>query len=351
MSLGCGSWRAFITARGGGDLIVELPWSNLEMQRRGDDISDGSVGFATSNADDACCAAIATLEAWRHELALYRNGHLAWCGPVVDLFFSTDQVEIRARDLFQWFERRVFPKQIDIRERDLVDIFRAFVEAGLERDTSPNIQLSVLSDSGVLASRLVQVAERKRVADELRELARTGVDFTCVGRILYVSGNDIPFTPIGPLMTEDFPNPSLQIHGLQAATEVTVIGTTRGTSDRSYQGTVGGVSDDLGLVQVSVSEPKIRDIESALAAARSRLLLINPPPPYLSGALDPNAGVEFEDLIPGVHIDIRAQVGCREVITTMRLNTVDVSADVDDDSVSETVSLNLIPVGRLEESL
>lgn len=349
-TLGCGEWRAFLATRGGESLLAELPWAELNSNRKLDDISDSSVSLSVGEIKDECCAALNTLLPWRTELTLYRNNHLAWTGPVIDVAFTPERVDIQARDLFQWFERRYFEENIVSVDKELSKIFREYVENGLARDSSPNIIMAITSETGILASRTVQKAERKRVADELRELARTGLDWTMFGRNLLVGGESAGTTVFGPLITDNFIDPTVRIQGLQAATEVTVLGAARGSSSRTFQATVGGVSDDVGLLQLSISEPKIQDVASARAAARARLLMSNPPPPYLSGTLDPNTGFLFEELVPGMRIDIRVRVGCFDVIDTMRLTSVEAGSSVSDEGVTEGITINLVPLGQIEET-
>src|SRR5690606_19038527 len=77
-------------------------------------------------ADD-CCNQLSEINPWQHEIHIFRNGELVWCGPIVDMSFDNAQglATIEAKDLFAWMDRRFIRCTIDMTEADLSMIFAA----------------------------------------------------------------------------------------------------------------------------------------------------------------------------------------------------------------------------------
>lgn len=346
--LGCGTYRAFLQARGGGSLVGELQWQQLRFGRRLDEVSGALVSVGVAGlADQECCWALSQAQAWKHELAIYRDSELAWVGVIGRPRFGTDYVSLPARDLFQWFERRLLEHDRSFTNADLAAVARQYIEDALERDTSPNIT-AVVTPCGVRGNRLVLASARRRAADELRELFRSGLDFTMVGRTMVVGGSEVPTAPLPPLTNDGLDEPYLEPDGMQTGTEVHVVGGRRADSDEPYAGVAGGVSTELGLVQVVFSEPSIEDNASCQAAAQSRYDMVGTTPEYLGGNLTPTAPVTFPDLVPGARWPARVQLACRTAIGDWRLLGVDVSAALQGDTLSEQVAVTLVPLGTTE---
>lgn len=351
MTLGPGVYTAYLQERGGGHPLAELPWSDLRFGRRLDDMSEAAltVPVAAAAADSRCCAALESLKAWKHEISIWRDAEEAWVGVVGRPRFTNQEVSIPARDLFMWMERRVLPTSRSYVETDLGIIFGQYVTDALAADTSPNIlQLGPVA-TGVFGTREVVAAECRRAADELREMGRSGVDWTLVGRTLYVGGEEVPLLKQLTLTTECFDEPVIESDGLAAASESIVIGAAGDDQHAPIVGRYGDIDPDIGVVQVVDQESGIKDDESALAAARSRWEMLHTVPEFVSGVLVPQAPVRFSELIPGARVDLRVRTGCRSAIGVWRLHSVDVNAQVPDDgAVDATVAVTLIPEGTTE---
>lgn len=352
-TLGCGTWSAFLGCRGGGELIP-LPFTALSMSRRLDDMSDASLVLTQTtlrsfdpSVQARCCGILGELEAWEHELLLWRDGgpdttEPTWAGPVVKPTFRADSITITARDLFQWFERRLLERDRTFTSTDLADIFEQYAVDALHRDPSPNIDLSSISPTFIHGDRDVTIMAGRRAADELRELARSGLDFTMIGRTMVAGGTQIPTADLGVLITEHFDDPELVPDGLQAETESVVIGTPVGNVGGPVRATSGGVDPDRGLVQGLANESSIKDANTAQYLADSRNALLGQSPTFLSGRLLPSAPVIFDDLIPGATADLRVQVMCRSVEGDHRLMDLDVSVGSDG---TESVGVSFSSLG------
>lgn len=340
--LGCGIHKAYLTSRGGGTVYEELPWTSLSYGRRLDDISTATVTIGTSDVSDSCCLALASVRSWSHELAIYRNDVLVWCGPVIEPQWKRGEVTIPARDLFQWFERRTLPTDRSYVATDLATIFNQYVTDALVGDTSPNITC-VASLCGILGDREVVAALHPRAADALRELARSGVDFAARGRTILVGGAEVPVAALPAIGEDMLLDAQAQERGLDAATQVTVIGDSSGVLAAPYVGVAGGFNATYGLVQQVYGENLIEDDASALAAAQTRLALNLPPPIYLSGILSQQTPADFSLIVPGAIWPVALDIGCLSINATFRLLTVDVRANLAGED--EQISVSLVPEG------
>lgn len=344
--LGCGTWSAYLACRGGGE-ILPLPYSSLGSGRRLDDMSDARLTLqqTTMNSFEPeeqarCCGLLATIEPWEHELVLFRDGDPAnsdptWAGPITKLTWGIDSITINARDLFQWFERRLLERDRTFTATDLADIFEQYAVDALTRDPSPNVDLTTISATGILGDREVEVAAGRRAADEMRELARSGLDFTMIGRAMLAGGTEVPAADLGVLFTDHFDAHQLDVDGLQTETESVVIGSPANNVGGPIRATSGGIDADRGLVQGVVNESTVKDSTSAQALAATRHELLGQSPTFFSAQLLPTAPVAYADLIPGAVADLRVQLMCRSIEGDHRL--MDVSTSVGGDGVEEVV--------------
>lgn len=348
-TLGCGSYVVRVQNRGGAN-PVEIAWETLSYGRKVDDMTDARVTIGVDGlADERCCLALSSLRAWEHEISIWRDGVEAWVGPVGDPEYTAEGVTIPARDLFQWMERRNLEHDRSFTDADLAVVFQQYVLDALERDTTPNITVEIYASSAA-GTRSVLAAARRRAADELRELARTGVDFTMIGRRLLVGGAELPLPPLPLLHDAQVDNPKLVVRGLDAASEVIVVGATDANTTAPHVGVASRGVATVGLVQTTLNESSIKDDASCAEAANTRLDLLAAPAEFLTVDLLPATSVRFENLIPGTRWPVGVLVACREVVGTFRLAEVSVSATASDNGDTETVTVTLEPLGTTDDA-
>lgn len=343
--LGCGSHEVYITGPGGVSILATVNWSNLTYSRRLDEISDGRIGLGVGQ-EATCLAVLSNLRPFFHEIAIYRDGAQVWAGPITEISFTYNDIQIQARDVFQWLERRTLTQDHGFVDTDLSIIAAAYIEDAMDPDPSPNLQVSQAL-SGITGDRSVLATNYRRAADEIRELTRTGLDMTVINREIRFFGQEVTVVPIATLTSEVFEIDSVRLAGLQMANDITVIGS--GTSGVSLGpvGVAGGA--DLPLVSQVYSEPSILDSASATHAAESRYALLKTAPMYINGKLLDTAPVNFADLIPGARTSVDQQVGVLHATGTLRLQSVDVNTEQRDDGLIEAVRLQLQPLGSLGE--
>lgn len=284
---------------------------------------------------------LARAEEWLVELELWRDGGLAWAGPVRAVT-PTDEdggatAVVAAEDVSAWWS--VTPIDVDLVYRDadlatiLVDLARRATTTGLEVDARP---------TGIVGDRTYAALDLRMVADEVEELARTGCDWTVTGRQLWIGGQEI--APgrrlVEPLTADSFRAPPRGRRPGGWATEVLVRGS-------AVTGRAGGPDPGTGVrVVVVVDAQTIEDQGSADAAAATTLDRLQHPPLVLDGdaELAPGAGIEADELIPGLVVRTIID-GAVPIDTDLRLERVSASFGRD----GEQITVGLQPLGTVEE--
>lgn len=358
MGFGRGVWTASVTGRGGSPVRMEVPYSSLQTAFVLN--NSGSANLSVPNdgtSRSACCELFAEVEPWQDEIVLYRDGQLAYVGPLVTMIGRIDGGDLRSNDLFHWFENRFLESDFH-GDGDVADIFASIASLALEPENSMNMTVTT-RPVGIQGTRDFKGLEFHRAADLLRELSRTGLDFTMDGRRLLGGGAEI-FENAAPLILHDdgVLDAEVTIDGTAFATDVAVFGGTS-VNDFSAPGderlvfatgraTTG--TERYGLVQRSFTELYIKDGGSADANASARLDSMQPAPVRVRATLGPEAAFEWNDLLPGRRMDVRLKqaAGCIEVMEVMRVLNVNVSVNVSDESQTEQVSIDLVPSGTTD---
>ncbi|MBP2703538.1 hypothetical protein JOL79_06960 [Microbispora sp. RL4-1S] len=346
-NLGCADeYKIGVFDRTGSRQLGELfDASALTWGRVVDDTSDAVVQVPYQGAD--CCGLLADAWPWCNEIVLVRDDLLVWQGPVETITYGREVTTITAKDVTAWLYHRVIKDLIDYSAAgagpaDLVLIAEALVRHGLDQDDPNVLQYLHTKLAGVTGERRYP-ANGSIVYDELAELARTGVDFTALGRRIIIAG-EVPVARLPQLADEHFVG-DLQVvkDGRQAATAATVVG-------KGVTATAGGIGP-CGLLETLANEQEILDDISAQAEAVS-IVQAGTFPVMLQvpdGAqLDPDAPVSINELIPGVVIPVTSSETCYTLSADLRLQRLQVTFDAgngSDDGGGEQVRVTLVPVG------
>lgn len=311
-----------------------LSWSRLL-----DDTSEAVVEVPYQGPD--CCELLGAAAPWCNEIALYRDGLLVWQGPIETIDYGRETTTISAKDVTAWLAHRVIKRLIDYSAAgagpaDLAVIAEALVRHGLGQD-DPGVEQYLLTRlSGVTGERRYE-PNASTVYDELAELARTGVDFTALGRRIILAG-ELPLARLAQLQDEHFAGELRVIKdGRQAATAATVVG-------KGVTGEAGGVGP-CGLLETLANEQEILDQASARAEAEAIVQAGTSPVRLVvpdGSALVPEAPVGINELIPGVVVPVASTETCFELTAELRLQRLQVSFEAD---AGERVAVSLVPVG------
>lgn len=333
MPIGCGAHSARIIDRDGAvvstaDVLLKVEWSRVL-----DDISTARVLI---QPDGDCCASLARARSWRHNLVIHRDTHLVWEGPILVPEWTAEGVEIQAVDILGWLDRRVPHTDMYFAERDLTDI-AAWLVADAFAPDDPGHEVQIVAPSGIRGDREYET-DIGQSGDHLRDLAKTGIDYTAVGRRILILPED-HCARVGRLTDDDFPD------GLTVTEDGTSLGTRWVVEGQDgVLGVAGGPDPYYGLLEHYVEETSILDAASAEAAARSRLRASRPAPVFINSqeaTLSTDAAVDVPSLVPGWCVDVTTTRTCRTISQSMKLNGLKVT----EDGNGETVAVQLAPAG------
>jgi len=255
------------------DRVVDRPGaSSINFTRRLDDTSSCTIQIPAWTRF--------TATEWEHEIEVIDSvNEVVWAGPVTTVTDGSDgnESEIGGRDLTAWFDHRFVYRSHNFVGRDLAEIFGRIALDALEPDDSPNIEV-ITHACGVVGDRSYTNGTFDIAGDKLRELARTGVDFTQVGRKLLIGGS-VTTTQQYKLTNQMVEKVKRIRRGLTMANDVGVVGATFTIDNETF--TILGRSianessiERMGLLQSRFDESDIKDEASANANAKTRRELI-----------------------------------------------------------------------------
>lgn len=344
--LGVGEWRILIHDRTGTIQICELSTNSSAIEapngRLMDDTAEVKVTVDLSEDDEE----VGKIRSWLHTMTLVRDDEEVWGpGPVFNMLESTDgdNMVITARDASAWLDVREIHTYMTFTNADPVDVAVAIINDAMYPDDPLGIVDALIAVPTAPSFYPVRVTREYTpgsmyAGEALRELARTVLDFTTVGRSI-ILGLDLSFGPYTPLTDEDFQTALVvEERGSETATKWRVNG-DGGT------GVAGGVDDYYGLIEQIATEEGVVDAEDARNAAGGRLAGTNPTPLYVSvpqgASLSPRTAVCFRTLVPGALFDIDLRNTRRPVSTQMRLTSLGFKVS----ATAEEIGVTLSPVG------
>lgn len=341
--------------------VGELRTTRIFWSRVLDDTSEASIVVpVTGVANQTCCDILREVTPVADELVIYRNEVPVWVGPVTNMFYRNGEVRLEAKDLSWWLNRRVPRVARIFTEVDLSTIFKTLIDdaAALEYFG----MLYEINPSGILGSREVKINEYKYFGDHIRELGRTGIDWTVHLRKLFAGGYTVPnATPITSLRSDHFAN------GYEIALRGDIVCSNSIVKGDSEANTAeyGAVNSQFGLIDQVWEENTIKDYNSALQAAKTRWDMLKKPALFFrnpknvetglaadelastdAGILTADAPVEIEKLIPGATVGLDVDYLCQNVEFLMRIKRVSTTVEN-----NENVELGLIPVGTTNENI
>lgn len=338
--LGTSDYVLQITTRGGGSVRGEMAWDSIDYGRIIDDTADATATWFQGDA--TIPAFLIETEPWTHDLVVWRTTETepVFAGPVRTCTYESGKVTIAARDVTAWFDRRLIHTDNTFDNIDLAFIFGKIAALALEPDPSPNIQI-ITAPSGFIGSRVTRAVEAARAADLLRELGRSGVDWTVIGRRLLVGGPGLA-DGLGALVLIDeaVKDPKLTKAGESAVTQQTIRWQT--AAQMPMLTTVASIeADTFGLLEDLAEETDIADATSAGAAAQARLDLASTNPRVVNVDLTADAPTTVNQLIPGRRVAFRLSTLPEEVVGETRLQKLLVNVTQE----AEKVTLETTPLG------
>lgn len=357
-SLTCADYDIYVSERGGQTLTCRLGGTKaLTYNRTLNDFSEATVQVAVNSQ---CASCVASLNPWQHELMVFRAKSLVWCGPIISMTYKTSEsaIQIYARDLLAWTEKRLVEpigEDYDVEEVDIAQVFGWVLNHGYSKD--PWGMTWSISPTGVPISKFypgVTPGDRwggsyPVVGAELRQLSQAGIDYTMVNRQMYAG--DLVVSPPNPTVLKIADqnwsrSPDIQVNGAQMSTRTGVAG--------GNGGYFGWYDDQIwfeestepwGLLETFLPRPEVDEADTTVlpnaitqeAAARHELL--KKPIAFISGGqLSGNAPFDFASLIPGLPIEVGFDAPMRNLETDYRMYSVTVDVSDKAEQINMSVS-------------
>lgn len=322
MPVGCASHSYSVTARSGGFVTAAGLLTDVQWTRVLDDVSSATVTIGVSGAD--CCAELGNLRSWSQTLNIYRGGDFVWSGPIVGIDWSWDQVTVSAVDIIGILDRRVPHQDFTFTDTDLIDIAQALIADGFAPD-DPGHTVTVVGPAGVTGGRQYQ-QNIGQIADHLRDLADTGIDFTAVGNNIVLLPED-HCAVVGRLSDVDLPE------GLTVTEDGAALATrwvVAGSESSGAVGVAGGADAYYGLLERYEEQTSITGQDAAEQSAAAKLRVSRVAPVVIdtqSITLSPTADVEVLRLVPGWCLDVTTDSTCRRIVQRLKITGLQVSED------------------------
>lgn len=347
MALSCENHTAYIFDRGGRRKIGMFgPLSKIKWGRVRDDMSVATATVAAPSAE--CRRDLGLADAGRHELVVFRGKSRVWEGPITRITYRGDAVEIEAKDVMHYANRTIMRREYDNRypnNTTALARIQRILRTEMARKEALDPPVNVVAhaqylfadaakgqrDAGTAARTLPYEMTLFEHIDNYAQ--RGGIDYTVVGRsILFFDVRK----PIGqtPMVTaSDFlGDPVITQYGMELATYVSH------TDGKGHQGDAGGVDPYYGEWEIlfqAYDEDAERDGDEppSVAELRSqaqRTLAQSHRPPVVvripdNTSINPDGVLRIEDLVPGVHIPMSADLPGRSVSQMQKLDSMTVT--------------------------
>lgn len=363
MPLSCARHTAAIYDRGGITRIGPVdPVTSVSWHRVRDDMSFGSITIEQPTWD--CQQLLAFASANRHELVLFRDGERVWEGPISLITWGPTSVIVEARDVMYY-------------------TYRTIIRGGYS-NAYPNIQTTVQRALGVLTQEMVRkealdppinmmpfvttfdtaadsrtskvtLPYQTTVYQDIDEMAaRSGLDYTVVGRRLLLFDTHVNFAQTPQVSEADFINTVLVAeYGLDGATQSAV------TDGQGHYGLAGAPDPYYGEWEIldtayDENDPNADPTPPSVAEMQSQAVRNldgrNPVPVVVrvpdGSRLNPNGVLSIDDLVPGVRIPLVATLTARTFSQMQKLDKVMVTETA---SGGEQITITMSPAANDDE--
>lgn len=318
--IGCQTHSYAITDRDGRVVASSGVLTEVAYNRLLNDVSTAEVAINVS--DPSCCEELGGIRSWRFRLNIFRGGDFMWSGQIASIEWTTEAVNIVAVDLIGLLERRVPHQDFQFVNTDLTSIAEQLIKDGLKPD-DPGHQVTVMGLAGVTGGRSY-TKDVEQVADHLRDLADTGIDFTTIGNNIIIFPDAFGET-IGRLSDDDLPE------GLTVAEDGGSLVTRQivaGSDEVPELGVAGGTNDYYGLLEMYEEQTSIDTQSGVQQAATARLASSAVVPVFINTqdvTLSPTAPIGVRNLVPGWCVDITSLATCRRITQRLKITGVRIS--------------------------
>jgi hypothetical protein len=374
--LGCSQHVAYIQDKCNGPRLCELlDISDLQYDRRLDDISEASVTIPISgDSDDPCCSCLANVWPWCHQLTIVRElDGVVWTGPITKITYGYNSVKIEAKDHMAWLQKRV--NEIPViwaypnTTVQLTTMAKTIAETAMADDDSPCLLDNILdlgdgfpagSDRSV-GNGIPNSSDTTHVGfeafggptayDDIVTLANAGMDFTVVNQAIIFQSEKLPDTAIG-ILTDELILGEIEVarDGALAANRIYVrydgdddcagVCTPQGSPTCPCPGFEEGAQECFGLLEMVVPDSSggAVNLDSSRVVAQTYLNASRIVPLTVEFAgdtrLSPDCPWRFNSMIPGQRLDVALSKLCVPVYQGFKIQQVTVTDGGDGEAIS-----------------
>lgn len=351
-----GIHRAFVYDRGGARRMFPLlDLSQVVWGRERDAVSEGVVRLEGPSCT-AQAKNLARMEPKRHELVIFRGRDRVWEGPINRITWAANYVEVNAHDIFEYFlgtpltkaYSNASPNVATVTQR-VSDILEFELPVWESLSPPARILAHYVAHAFPNEARTTAVTTpyEMTVGEHIQNLARSsGIDYTVVGRAFHVWDVSRNLGQTRTLTEADFlAPPVVTAYGSDFAARAYV-----GGNNGTY-GSAGAPDPYYGpwtKIFTNYNEEGTQDpTESELNSQAARNLVGRNPVP-VEVRIPDNTGIRLDrtlkitDLVPGVHMPLRAVLNARKLVQMQKLDSVKVT----ETSQGETVQVALMPASK-----
>jgi hypothetical protein len=357
--LGCGLNEAFVTWRCGTPRLCSITGAtSIIWGRELDDISEAEVIVQLgADTDEDCCECLGDLEPWCHELHITRDGSVVWLGPITQVVYGFEQVTIRAMDVLAWGLVRVADDDINYREAgegglgpaNLTDIALDVLGEAFGEDDPCILEYIQATPSNLDPTYRFFPALTATAFEQLDSIAATGLDYSAVGRTIFLGPEQVPAAAIGTL-TDDMilDDVTMTKDGMLQANRWWV----HYQDDEGFAAIGEAPQYCYGLLErVRAADDGLQTVDDANTTADIYAAAAGNTPRILEvteGAkLSPQTPWSINDMIPGVRVDVALTRLCVDIQQSFRLSAMQVRQTVEGEEIGITLSPLNIASGEL----
>ncbi len=352
--LGSGVNTAAIYDRTGREHLLTLDGlTTLEWGRVRDAASTAKLSISRGRARE-CWQDLGKVHPWGHTLVVFRDGRRVWEGPIRrPVHPGAGLATIEAVDVFGWTGRRRVRKARKFSEKVtssvMVEFDKSLRAAMLPDD--PNVIAHFDLRRNAAEAKITRAVEANSTMhyDDLVSLCGQGAHMTTIGRRIVAWPEATIIGQLAELLPGEHltGEPEVSVSGDDLCTMATTTGTDGAFGTAFKAGTVNGVDPFYGLHDRLFEGGEVKQSSTLVARSKRVLGQLYPAPVLLS--VPDNSGLSCEspftvdELVPGVLVPLVSNETPRQVTATMVLTAMNVTQDLD----GETVSISLAPATDL----
>jgi len=344
--------RVFAYDRGGQRRIDEITsLVSVDWSRVRDDRSTCEIKIADAAPQAKLLGLLST---GRHEIVVFRNGERVWEGPITNIAYEGDGMEISCQDVTWYLYKTIMRAKYSSAHPNVETVIKRMariIRAELARKEAiapgvnvvPHLRTYDHPDTDAKTAMVTEKYELNVWEHLDNSAAKQGIDYTTVGRSIIIWDTSRSIGQTRTLVRTDFlGEPRLTEYGA----ELTTIAAS--TDGKGVYGISGGVDPFYGEIETLFTaydedSDEERPSQKELQSQSERNLRGRNPAPVMLRIPDNtqlvlNETLRMEHLVPGVHMPLRIAHPVRTFSQMEKLSTVKVREDGDGEKISVTLS-------------